>query len=81
MVILNKPNNAVTDELASDKALSKQCQQLLAQEESLFDQDYECHAIVGESKDKSIGKPFLLHHPEHTKGVLLIHALWQHLLK
>ena len=75
MVILNKPNNAVTDELASDKALSKQCQQLLAQEESLFDQDYEYHAIVGESKDKTIGKPFLLHHPKHKKGVLLIHGL------
>lgn len=75
MVILNKPNNAVTDELASDKALSKQCQQLLAQEESLFDQDYEYHAIVGESKDKTIGEPFLLHHPKHKKGVLLIHGL------
>lgn len=75
MAILNKPINAVVDEMACDKALSKQCLQLSAHEESLFNQDYEYHAIVGESKDKTIGKPFLLHHPKHTKGILLIHGL------
>jgi esterase/lipase len=75
MAILNKPINAVVDEMTCDKALSKQCLQLSAHEESLFNQDYEYHAIVGESKDKTIGKPFLLHHPKHTKGILLIHGL------
>jgi len=65
--------------------LSERCQRLLGAEESLFDQDYQNHAIVGESKDKSIGKPYLLHHHcsldskqqkgEKQKGILLIHGL------
>lgn len=76
MAVLNNLINAATGEtMCNDKALSKQCRQLLASEESLFDQDYGYHAIVGESKDKTIGKPFLLHHPNHKKGVLLIHGL------
>jgi esterase/lipase len=58
-----------------EKSLSENCKQWLANEESLFDQDYQCHAIVGESKDKTIGKPYLLHHPDNKKGVLLIHGL------
>jgi esterase/lipase len=57
------------------KPLNACCKQLLAHEESLFDHDYEFHAIEGESKDKTIGKPFLLHNPNNTKGVLLIHGL------
>ncbi len=57
------------------KQLTKQCQRLLADEESLFDQDYQNHSIVGESKDKSIGKPYLLHNSGNLKGILLIHGL------
>ena len=55
--------------------LSDSCKQWLADEELLFDQDYQCHAIAGESKDKTIGKPYLLHHPDNKKGVLLVHGL------
>lgn len=57
------------------ESLNKRCQQWLANEELLFDQDYQCHAITGESKDKTIGKPYLLHHPDNKQGVLLIHGL------
>jgi carboxylesterase len=57
------------------KPLSACCKQWLAHEESLFNHDYEFHAIEGESKDKTIGKPYLLHHPNNIKGVLLIHGL------
>jgi len=60
---------------AVDKHLSERCKQWLANEESLFDQDYQFHAISGESKDKAIGKPYLLYHPENKKAVLLIHGL------
>jgi esterase/lipase len=59
----------------TEKSLSDHCKQWLANEELLFDQDYQCHAIAGESKDKTIGKPYLLHHPKNNKGVLLIHGL------
>jgi len=65
--------------------LSELCQRLLANEELVFDQDYQQHAILGESKDKFIGKPYLLHHHdsldskqqkgEKQKGILLIHGL------
>ena len=65
--------------------LSELCQRLLANEELVFDQDYQQHAIVGESKDKFIGKPYLLHHHgsldsrqkkgKNRKGILLIHGL------
>jgi esterase/lipase len=57
------------------KPLNECCKQSLAHEESLFDQDYRFHSIAGESKDKTIGKPYLLHHPKNKKGVLLIHGL------
>lgn len=59
----------------ANKPLSESCKQLLAHEDSLFDQDYQRHAVLDESKDKIIGKPFLLHNPENKKGVLLIHGL------
>jgi len=55
--------------------MNKHCQEWLASEESLFDQDYERYAISGESKSKTIGKPYLLHHPDNKQGVLLIHGL------
>ena len=58
-----------------DKPLNECCKQRVAHEESLFDQDYQFHAIEGESKDKMIGKPYLLHHPKNKKGILLIHGL------
>lgn len=58
-----------------DKPLNAYCKQGVAHEESLFNQDYQFHAIEGESKDKSIGKPYLLHDPKNKKGVLLIHGL------
>ena len=65
--------------------LNELCQRLLANEELLFDQDYQQHAILGESKEQSIGKPYLLHNHsslnskqqkgEKQKGILLIHGL------
>lgn len=58
-----------------NEPLSERCRQWLAHEESLFDQDYQCHAIAGESKAKEVGKPYLLYHPENINGVLLIHGL------
>lgn len=59
----------------AEKSLSERCKQRLVNEELLFDQDYQRHAIVGESKEKPIGKPYLLHHSGNSKGVLLIHGL------
>jgi esterase/lipase len=59
----------------TSESLSERCQQWLANEEVLFDQEYQYHAIAGESKNKTIGKPFLLYHPENKQGVLLIHGL------
>jgi esterase/lipase len=66
-------NHSKTNTL--EKPLNECCKQGLAHEESLFDHDYQFHAIEGESKDKTIGKPYLLHHPKNKKGVLLIHGL------
>lgn len=61
--------------VAGTFSLSEQCKLWLAHEEQLFDQDYEKYAIVGESKDKTIGKPYLLYHPNNKQGVLLVHGL------
>ncbi len=47
----------------------------LAEEESRFDQDYQYYAIEGESKDKFIGRPYLLYHCNNSKAVLLLHGL------
>lgn len=56
-------------------SLSEHCKQLLANEQTLFKQDYLQHAIKGESKADFIGKPFLLYNDAHNKGILLIHGL------
>lgn len=55
--------------------LSSRCQGLLLHEQALFEREYELHYLAGETKQKSIGAPYLLHNPESDKGVLLIHGL------
>ena len=46
------------------------------QEESLlFERDYKKYFLEGETKPRHIGEPYLLHHPETNRGVLLIHGL------
>jgi carboxylesterase len=48
---------------------------LLDSEYKLFEDEYALYHVEGESKPKNIGKPFLLHKPGSTAGVLLIHGL------
>lgn len=48
---------------------------LLDNELRLFEKEYELYRVDGESKPKSIGKPFLLHRPGSIAGVLLVHGL------
>ena len=55
--------------------LSTQCQNLLDQELNLFDQEYRQYFLEGETKQKSIGKPYLLHNKSSQHGILLIHGL------
>jgi esterase/lipase/1-acyl-sn-glycerol-3-phosphate acyltransferase len=40
----------------------------------LFAQDYDQYYAEGESKPRSIGEPFFLHHPLGNKGVILVHG-------
>lgn len=55
--------------------ISAHCQQLLNEEITLFEQDYKRHYLDGETKAKAVGAPYLLHHPDSDKGVLLVHGL------
>jgi esterase/lipase len=55
--------------------LSDHCQRLLNNEQALFEKEYQQHFLEGETKTKNIGEPYLLHNPESTHGVLLIHGL------
>ena len=55
--------------------LSSNGQRLVNNELALFTQDYQQHYLADETKPKAIGRPYLLHHPESTQGVLLIHGL------
>jgi carboxylesterase len=47
----------------------------MQQESLLFERDYKKHFLEGETKPSHIGEPYLLHHPETNRGVLLIHGL------
>jgi carboxylesterase len=47
----------------------------MQQESLLFERDYKKHFLEGETKPGYIGEPYLLHHPETNRGVLLIHGL------
>lgn len=51
------------------------CQQLLNNELTLFEQEYQRHYLEGETKPHSIGEPYLLHNARSNHGVLLIHGL------
>ncbi len=56
-------------------SLSPLCQKLLSHEQLLFENEYQQHYLEGETKPPSIGVPYLLHNPESTRGVLLVHGL------
>ncbi|HUN56052.1 MAG TPA: alpha/beta fold hydrolase [Smithella sp.] len=56
-------------------SISDECKQLMQQESLLFERDYKKHFLEGETKPRHIGEPYLLHHPETNRGVLLIHGL------
>ena len=55
--------------------VSDHCQRLLDNEQALFDEEYQQHYLEGETKTGNIGEPYLLHNPDSTHGVLLIHGL------
>ena len=57
------------------ESISAECETLVAHERQLFSADYQRHFIAGESKPKHIGEPYLLHNPNATHGILLIHGL------
>jgi len=68
----------MSKQLISDKKtniLPALCQQLLEDEQQRFEADYQRHYLEGETKPKAIGEPYLLHNPDSTRGVLLIHGL------
>jgi esterase/lipase len=56
-------------------SVSAECKRLLHEESLLFAGDYEKYFLAGETKDRYIGEPYLLHHAETNRGVLLIHGL------
>ena len=55
--------------------LSAHCRDLIDQELSLFEAEYQQYYLAGESKPQAIGRPYLLHHDTSKQGVLLIHGL------
>jgi carboxylesterase len=57
-----------------ESKLQSSCKKLLDQEKSLFQKAYKKHYVPGETKGVDIGAPFLLHQPESTRAVLLIHG-------
>ncbi|PKN53719.1 MAG: hypothetical protein CVU55_00930 [Deltaproteobacteria bacterium HGW-Deltaproteobacteria-13] len=56
-------------------SVSSECTQLVQQESLLFERDYKKYFLAGETKPRHIGEPYLLHHAETNRGVLLIHGL------
>ncbi|KZY28016.1 hypothetical protein A3749_04670 [Oleiphilus sp. HI0078] len=56
-------------------SLSSKAQCLLEEETSRFINDYQEHFLKGETKPPEIGQPYLLHQPQATQGVLLVHGL------
>lgn len=55
--------------------VSAECKRLIHQESLLFERDYKEHFLAGETKNRHIGEPYLLHHEGTNRGVLLIHGL------
>jgi len=55
--------------------VSAECKRLMNEESQLFERDYKEHFLTGETKDRRIGEPYLLHHEGTNRGVLLIHGL------
>jgi len=55
--------------------LSSHCQELIARESALFENEYQQYYLEGETKEKNIGEPFFLHRPGSSRGVLLVHGL------
>jgi len=55
-------------------SLSEHCVHLIAQEQNKFEQEYQQHFLSGESKEKHIGSPYLLHNSNSSRGVLLVHG-------
>ena len=56
-------------------SVSAECERLVHQESLLFERDYQEYFLAGETKDRHIGEPYLLHHAGTHRGVLLIHGL------
>ena len=56
-------------------SISAECKRLTDRESFLFAREYEEHFLDGETKPRPIGEPYLLHHIEAKRGVLLIHGL------
>jgi esterase/lipase len=56
-------------------SVSAECKRLMQHESLLFERDYIKHFLAGETKPRPIGEPYLRHHPETNRGVLLIHGL------
>ncbi len=48
--------------------------QFLERDQQIFEEDYSNHYIEGESKPKSIGKPFWQRHLFRRRGVILVHG-------
>ncbi len=48
---------------------------LLAQEDQRFEAEYRLNFIQGETKPRSIGRPFFLYSPCAAAGILLVHGL------
>ena len=61
------------DPIKADKVLAGT--DLLDAEIQRFKQEYHTHFLNGETKPKNIGKPFLLHNPSSSTGILLVHGL------
>jgi len=55
--------------------ISAECKRLMRRESLLFAGDYRKHFLAGETKPRQIGEPYLLHHAETNRGILLIHGL------
>jgi esterase/lipase len=50
-------------------------QDLLVQEEELFNKEYKSYFVKDETKPKNIGEPYLMHNSLSKTGILLIHGL------
>ncbi len=64
-----------TQGIPHPSGISSHCQDLLEKEVRSFDQEYEAWFLKEETKPKEVGTPFLLHNPDSTTGILLVHGL------